>query len=99
MKVKVAKPAKKATEGKSKLTLSVRPKYVAMLRRASARKVRSITELVEEMAEALDHEVKPGKKGQEFLKRNLGLLAGKVKAADWKRDDRVGDMLRKHAPL
>ena len=83
---------------KSKLTLSVAPKYVAMLRRASARRGQSITELVEEYAQKLDKTSGSGSRGEEFLKRNLGVLAGKVKPEDWDRDDRIGDMLRKHVP-
>jgi hypothetical protein len=93
-----AKPAKKARPAKSKLTLSVAPKYVAMLRRASARKGRSITELVEELAVTLDKEPAFGEKGKAYLERNLGVLVGKVKPEDWDRNDRVGDILRKHAP-
>ncbi|HQV39742.1 MAG: hypothetical protein IPL81_07115 [Flavobacteriales bacterium] len=89
---------KEGRKTKSKLTLSVAPKYVAMLRRASARCGRSITELVEEYAEKLDKFSGPGSRGEEFLKRNLGVLDGKVKPEEWDRDDRIGDMLRKHVP-
>lgn len=93
-----AKAARKARPAKSKLTLSVAPKYVAMLRRASARKGRSITERVEDLAVALDKEPALGEKGKAYLERNVGVLVGKVKPEDWDRNDRVGDILRKHAP-
>lgn len=83
----------KANE-RSKLTLSVRSPYVAMLRRASARRGKSITELVEELAEVLE---KDAKEESDYVKRNRGVLAGKVDPKDWDRDDRLGDILRKHA--
>jgi hypothetical protein len=95
---KAATAAKKTRPAKSKLTLSVAPKYVAMLRRASARKGRSITELVEELARTLDNEATLGERGKAYLERNVGILAGKVKPEDWDRDDRVGYLLRKHVP-
>ena len=81
---------------KSKLTLSVAPKYVYMLRRASARSGRSITELVEEMAVELDKESSKEEELSDFVKRNMGVLADKVKPEEWDRDDRVGDILRKY---
>ncbi len=90
------KATKRAT-GKSKLTLSVRREYVMMLRRASARRGRSITELVEDMATLLEKDVEMDK-GDAWLKRNQGILAHKVKPEDWKRDDCIGHLLRKHVP-
>ncbi|MBK8498585.1 MAG: hypothetical protein IPL52_07140 [Flavobacteriales bacterium] len=89
------RPARKA---KSKLTLSVEPKYVAMLRRAGARRGRSITELVQEYAVQLDKETGAPEELSDYVKRNLGALAGKIKPEDWDRNDRVGHMLRKHMP-
>ncbi|MDQ3101903.1 MAG: DUF6364 family protein [Bacteroidota bacterium] len=83
---------------RSKLTLSVRAEHVALLRKASARKGRSISELVEELAEKLNEEPEIGDRGAAFIKRHLGVLAGKVKQEDHERDDRIGDILRKHAP-
>jgi len=88
----------KKRTAKSKLTLSVRTKYVAMLRRASARKGKSITEMVEEFAEQVERESKGEDPGEAWIKRNLGILADKVKPSDWDRDDRFGDILRKHVP-
>jgi len=86
-----------AKEGrKSKLTLSVDPKYVFMLRRASARRGRSITELVEDMAMELDKDDQKEEELSDFVKRNMGVLAGKVKPEEWDRNDRVGDILRKY---
>ena len=81
--------AKEQKKVKSKLTLSVDPKYVYMLRRA-------ITELVEEMAVELDKESSKEEELSDFVKRNMGVLAGKVKPEEWERDDRVGDILRKY---
>lgn len=81
---------------KSKLTLSVGPKYVYMLRRASARRGRSITELVEEMAVELDKEGQKEEELSDFVKRNRGVLAGKVKPEEWDQDDRSGHILRKY---
>jgi len=100
MEPKPRKTAKatKNRPAKSKLTLSVAPKYVAMLRRASARKGRSITELVEEMAVEMDRERQDKEELSDYVKRNMGVLVGKVKPEDWDRDDRVGHLLRKHAP-
>lgn len=86
------------TKTKSKLTLSVDRKHVAMLRRASARRGRSITELVEELAESLDKEKEKPEELSDFVKRNQGTAVGRLKAADWDRDDMLGDILRKHVP-
>lgn len=70
-----------------------------MLRRASARRGKSITELVGEQAEREERDISSGTDpGDAWFKRNLGLLAKKVKPSDWKRNDRMGDLLRKHAP-
>lgn len=87
-----------ATKTKSKLTLSVDRKHVAMLRRASARRGKSITELVEELAEREEREASTTDEGDEWIKRNMGLLAKAVKPDDWKDEGRMGDILRKHAP-
>jgi len=90
------KPPKRST--KSKLTLSVRKECVDMLRRASARSGKSITKMVEELAEREDRETKGEDAGDSFIKRNLGILKDKVKPSDRERDDRFGDILRKHVP-
>lgn len=87
---------KEGQKSKSKLTLSVDPKYVFMLRRASARRGRSITELVEEMAVELDKGDEKEEELSDFVKRNMGVLTDKVKPGEWDRDDRVGDILRKY---
>jgi hypothetical protein len=85
------------TDTKSKLTLSVRKRHIAMLRRASARRGRSITQLVEELAESLDKEKEKPEELSDFVKRNRGILAN-LKPEAWDADDRLGDILRKHAP-
>lgn len=85
------KPARKA-----KLTLSVRPKYVAMLRKASARRGKSITELVEDIAQQLDSEEGVTKKL--WADRMNGRLEGAFSDADYERNDLLGALLRKHLP-
>ena len=87
------------TGTKGKLTLSVHKRHIAMLRRASARRGRSITELVEELAESLDKEMEKEKPEElsDFVKRNRGILSS-LKPEAWDADDRMGDILRKHAP-
>ncbi len=79
---------------KAKLTLSVRPKYVAMLRRASIRRGKSITELVEEIAEQMD--VQSTK--TLWVDRMNGRLEGGFRDADYERNDLLGALLRKHVP-
>lgn len=86
------------TDTKSKLTLSVRKGHIAMLRRASARRGRSITELVEDLAESLDKEKEQPEELSDYVKRNRGIAVGRLKPADWERDDMLGDILRKHVP-
>ncbi|MBK8581534.1 MAG: DUF6364 family protein [Flavobacteriales bacterium] len=80
---------------RSKLTLSVSRRHVDLLRRLSKREGKSITELVEEFAESNAKATAITKEGDGWVKRNAGILAKKVKPADWKRDDRVGELLRK----
>ncbi len=88
----------KAKKGaKSKLTLSVRPKYVAMLRRASARSGKSITELVEDVAEQLDARAQSSTK-ELWADRMNGRFAGGFTDEDYKRTDLLGALLRKHLP-
>jgi DNA-directed RNA polymerase specialized sigma24 family protein len=86
------------TEPKSKLTLSVRKKHIAMLRRASARRGRSITQLVEELAESLDTDQDKPEELSDFVKRNMGSASGRLKPSAWEGDDMLGDILRKHVP-
>ncbi|MFT3885579.1 MAG: DUF6364 family protein [Flavobacteriales bacterium] len=84
---------------KSKLTLSVDRKHVAMLRRASARRGKSITELVEELAEREEREAAmETTELSDFVKRNRGSAVGHLKPSDWERKDMLGDILRKHVP-
>jgi len=80
---------------RSKLTLSVSRRHVELLRRLSERKGKSITELVEEFAESNADPVELKDDADSWVKRNAGILESKVKPADWKRDDRIGDLLRK----
>lgn len=82
---------------KPKLTLSVRPRYVAMLRRASARSGKSITELVEEAAEQLDLRSQ-GSSKELWADRMNGRFAGGFTDADFERTDLLGSLLRKHVP-
>lgn len=89
---KTTTPAKSAS--KAKLTLSVRPKYVAMLRRASARRGKSITELVEEIAEQMDAQSTK----ELWADRMNGVAADAFTEADYERHDLLGALLRKHLP-
>lgn len=88
---------KAAKNSKAKLTLSVRPRYVAMLRRASARSGKSITELVEEVAEQLDARTQSSTK-ELWADRMNGRFAGGFTDADYQRTDLLGALLRKHLP-
>ncbi len=85
------------TSTKTKLTLSVRPRYVAMLRKAGARRGRSISDLVEELAENLDKQKDEPEELCDFVKRYSGILSD-LPVSAWETDDRMGDLLRKHAP-
>ena len=85
-----------SAKAKSKLTLSVEPEYVAMLRRASARRGRSITELVQELALRLEKEAAEGK--ELWADRTNGMLAGAFRDEDYERQDLLGALLRKHLP-
>lgn len=86
----------KTTKGaKSKLTLSVRPRYVAMLRRASARRGQSITELVEEAARGMEAEEMTGKRLWADEVRNH---KASFTDAEYNRTDLLGALLRKHMP-
>lgn len=88
--------SKKTSIAKSKLTLSVRPKYVSMLRRASARRGQSITELVEQIAEQIEAEDASAK--QLWADRMNGIAADAFSEADYQRLDMIGGLLRKHLP-
>lgn len=87
---------KKTSIAKSKLTLSVRPIYVSMLRRASARRGRSITELVEHIAEQMEAEDSTAK--QLWADRMNGIATDAFSEADYQRLDMIGGLLRKHLP-
>lgn len=89
---KTTTPAKSAS--RAKLTLSVRPKYVAMLRRASARRGKSITELVEEIAEQMDAQSTK----ELWADRMNGVAADAFTEAHYERHDLLGALLRKHLP-
>ncbi len=76
---------------KTKLTLSIDPKKVVKLRRASNRKGTSISELVEGMADRLDEEKTPATESR--IKDFFGTLKLKPEAFD--EDSREGAELRK----
>ena len=78
---------------KPELTIRVRPKYVAMLRKASAQRGRTITELVEEMAEQLNES---GTTKELWADRMNGRFAGGFTDADYQRNDMLGALLRKN---
>jgi len=77
---------------KQKLTLSLKASRVAMLRKASARKATSISELVEEFAKKADAEPTEEIPG---ILRWAGFWAEHLTPADFDGDDRLGEELRK----
>lgn len=76
---------------KSKLTLSIDRRKVAMLRKASARKGSSISELVEQMAQQLDEQRADDQKPA--ISQYLGTLVLPDEA--FEEDSRGGAELRK----
>ena len=88
--------SRKNPPAKSKLPLSDRPKYGVMLRRASARRGQSITELVEQIAEQMDTGTASPK--MLWADRMNGIAANAFSEADYLRGDLVGVLLRKHLP-
>lgn len=78
---------------KTKLTLSIDPRKVAKLRKASARKGKSISELVEHMADQADDQPAPA--GEASILKWRGFWAEHVTQADFEADDRAGSELRK----
>jgi hypothetical protein len=85
------------TASKGKLTLSVSPEHVAMLRKAGARRGRSITELVEELAMDLDRTTQ-GTGKVLWADRMNGKAEQAFTASDYERTDLLGALLRKHLP-
>lgn len=77
---------------KTKLTLSIDRRKVAKLRRASARKGTSISEMVENMAEHID--VQP-EEGEANILKWKGFWAKQIAASEFEADDRGGAELRK----
>ncbi len=71
------------------------------LKRQSERMDRSMSAVLEDLIATLPEdapvrlEPKAGK-GQEWLRAHQGLFAGLITAADRKKQDRFGDILRKH---
>lgn len=76
---------------KTKLTLSIDRRKVAKLRRASARKGTSISQLVENMADKLDEE--PATQADSPISRLFGSL--KLPPEAFEEDSRGGAELRK----
>jgi CRISPR/Cas system CSM-associated protein Csm2 small subunit len=81
---------------KQKLTLSLEPARVAMLRRASARRSKSISELVEDLAEQLDKMQEEAPAKANILKWK-GFWADKIAPEEFEADTRAGAELRKTA--
>jgi hypothetical protein len=82
---------------KTKLTLSIDRRKVAMLRKASARKGKSISELVENLAEQLDGQKndEPTVVAEPGILKWAGYLADKLTPEDFEEDSRGGAELRK----
>jgi hypothetical protein len=80
---------------KTKLTLSIDRRKVAMLRKASARKGKSISELVENLAEKSDEQPAAEGEAEANILKWRGFWAKHVTDADFEADDRAGAELRK----
>ncbi len=77
---------------KRKLTLTVNDRSIALLRKAGARRAKSISAMLEELAEQLAKE----DSADTWSSRNEGILAGRITAKRMNADDRLGHLLRKH---
>lgn len=88
-----AKPRKRISPVKLTLTPSV--KHVAMAKRASRRRGKSITKMFEEFVETLEAEDTSGKRlwVDEVRSHNAAFTD-----ADYARTDLLGALLRKHLP-
>jgi hypothetical protein len=82
---------------KTKLTLSIDRRKVAMLRKASARRGKSISELVENLADQLDaqKDEEPTVVAEPDILKWAGYLADKLTLEDFEEDSRGGAELRK----
>lgn len=82
---------------KTKLTLSIDKRKVAKLRRASARKGKSISQLVEDLADQLDEQkdAGPGVVAEPGIRKWIGSLAEILTPEDFEEDSRGGAELRK----
>jgi hypothetical protein len=82
---------------KTKLTLSIDRRKVAKLRRASARKGKSISELVENLADQLDAQKgdEPSVVAEPGIAKWFGSLADILTPEDFEEDSRGGAELRK----
>lgn len=81
---------------KRKLTLSIEPARISMLRRASARRSKSISELVEDLAEQLD-KLPDEEPAEANILKWKGFWADKITPAEFEADTRAGAELRKTA--
>lgn len=80
---------------KGKLTLSLDPKRIAKLRRASIRRKTTITALVEELADRLD--ASQEKAGKDWLDEMKGALTGRISRKDLADDPKLAHILGKSA--
>ncbi len=82
---------------KTKLTLSIDRRKVAKLRKASARKGKSISELVENLADQLDEQKgdDPSVVAEPGIAKWFGSLADILTPEDFEADSRGGAELRK----
>ncbi|HRN37769.1 MAG TPA: hypothetical protein PLV70_02635 [Flavobacteriales bacterium] len=97
----------------TKFTVRLTAKAKRNLKRRSVRNKQSMNAVLNELLMELENDPVPEEvdktpvlassaqkreaEAQAWIKRNLGLLADKVKPEDWNRKDRVGDILRKYA--
>ncbi len=82
---------------KTKLTLSIDRREVAMLRKTCARKGKSISQLVEDLANQLDEQKndEPTVVAEPGILKWAGYLADKLTPEDFEEDNRGGAEVRK----
>lgn len=91
----------KSRKRRSHLSALISIESKKRLKRQSERLDQSMTTILEDLIgtlpedERVELKVAPGK-GKEWLQAHQGLFAGLITTADRERQDRFGDLLRKH---
>lgn len=93
--------AKSRNKRRSRLSALISSESKRRLRRFSEKQERSMAAVLDDLLGQLPDagpvalKVGPGR-GAEWLKDQQGAFAGQLRPEDWKRDDRLGHLLRKH---